>query len=729
MKPKVKEIIKRLKVGIAKVESGTWDNPYEARPPIDPETGKPKSSATGKYQFLDIWFGDKNEKGKPKRNAAGQLVIGIQSFAKKSGAFGEVNSMEDFMNSPALQEAYFEYYAENVLIPEAKKIASKNPLNLSFDEIASQVHFQGYSKAKDTIQSGKLLSETESNASQKKYLELYNKAIQKAKLEKTPVKEVIKNDPSRKERAEAFRKRDNAIERLDISKKHKELERLKLHKEYLNSGEGDIVNEYIEFRNKKLLKEDPAATKIKPYDLTKVENQIIKNAEEVESVDKIDPSVKSGEQAQTQKASETSNNNPDKEKTVGANTPTEIDEVQQMFNTQLALPTDSGKASYSGNTKREMPIDALMGLALGVKGATDASDIKIPRRTEAVSNMVENFVAELAKRKEQGLSPAEEQQATQALADAYSAGMENIKNASGGNRAAILGNLGRLDAQNMRGQLAIQLADFQAKDRAFQMYGEAIQYIDQVENNKNIANTGIAIEEARRNRQMSEALGASGFKRMVDGVREARDRGPGSAFDMFRSQAMQEMFGFDPKMKDDGSPGTKSWYENQKLAAFEKSKAYKKANDIYGSLDPERKKMVQEFNSITGNRDNTIKMINTLAENPWLDPKDFRSERLSPDVNDYTKLFENIGKPVDGQPNTIDIPTETLGVNPKTQRTVEPVAWPEQNEDSATAGKKLYTPQVSSEVPNADPVPLANYEDDNVQKRINDAYSNYYENQ
>jgi hypothetical protein len=264
----MEKILANLRAGIARIESGSWaakgkGMEYKAVPGDNNKDGEPDSTATGKYQFLKEWF-DKSGK-----------VQGIKQYAKsKNGAFGDIKSMEDFKNSPALQEAYFTYYAKKVLIPEALKMVNKNPMNLSVDEIASQFHFQKPSVARQVISTGKYTDATGTNVSGEAYVNNYRKGVVEAGLApvtatdmlRSKIAEAQKNgtplvlSPEEKELQKSsdeikadFKKRDQAIQDLYNSGEIKEEDRngllKELYKEYGAKGHLVEANEVIEEQN------------------------------------------------------------------------------------------------------------------------------------------------------------------------------------------------------------------------------------------------------------------------------------------------------------------------------------------------------------------------------------------------------------------------------------------------------------------------------------------------
>lgn len=884
----LEKILANLRVGIAKVESSNFKNPYEALPPVDPETGKRISSATGKYQFLKAWLKDdiKYSSGKigKRKNAKGQVVDGIATFAKKSGVFGEIKSMEDFKNNPELQEAYFTYYAKNVLIPEAQKIAAKNPLGLSIDEIASQIHFQGYTKARDTIQSGKLLSKTKDNASQATYLDRYNEGIAEKGLSKISdnesikIKEIIAKESGQKanltpeekqvkkrheNKKENFAKEYDAIDKLDVDQSAKEKLRRDLFQKAVDGNYVDSANEYIEEVNNKkkqeiadykellsfakklqyvneeqpgkyvrdekgnlvekdgtyVLKHKISSGEFftyrdsdhkqfeklsKKYNLSTSKNgkgyygvntdklfeaineqhksltgQDLNLSTENTSLNDLinfEKSGLSGAMSTLQDLTDGVNPNgrvdisfdgldkpvfnenqkidpskykkkkyievfpdKDKEETV-KNAESKSDDgvieeskkeeenlknnsAEEWFNNRLALNQGNTDDFNIGETKGELPIDALMGLALGIKGREDAKNTNIPLRNEEISDSVKNYIAELAKRSNTGLPVEVEAKMKSDLAEGLQAGLLNIVNASEGNSATVLANMGRLDDARNKGLLAIQMADYEAKEKAFQQYGQAIMYENDFNSRRDIANHGILYTEAKENQRNARELANAGFAKLIDGIKYQKENGPGSANDMYRSLLMQKMFGFDPRMKDDGTgmvKGTKSYFDKQKGLLSESKQKTEMMYKKFGTLNPEQKKALGLLTDQTSDENTIDGMMDYLKQNPNVDLSKISMDNLNLlKEGNFDVLFSD-----SKQANT-NTNTEEKGLLQPNE-----IMLSQSDIDNAVSG-----PNVPFTNPNPNPNTNRIYgnsesvEDDEANQGIFAAYNNYYQNQ
>lgn len=107
----------------------------------------PKSSATGKYQFLfNTW-----------RNQIAQ-VTGVKSRAA-------------FLKNPEAQEKFMEHYTKTTVLPGVEKLrglAQKRGLNDS--AVAKLIHFQGASGAAKQLRTGEFAKRTSTNLSVAEYL-------------------------------------------------------------------------------------------------------------------------------------------------------------------------------------------------------------------------------------------------------------------------------------------------------------------------------------------------------------------------------------------------------------------------------------------------------------------------------------------------------------------------------------------------------------------------------
>jgi hypothetical protein len=307
--------------------------------------------------------------------------------------------------------------------------------------------------------------------------------------------------------------------------------------------------------------------------------------------------------------------------------------ASQMMDNQLEAHRISNKEKYSaGKQKRELPIDAVAGMALGLIGNQQAKDADIPLRTEQVSQAVKNYTAELAEMSKKGLPVEVEAAMKNQLAEGYQGGLRSIVNASAGNRATVLGNQGQLETAKNKGLVDITLADYEAKQKAFDKYGSAIKYINDFDTNRDIANHNIKLQQGLVKQQEGKELANAGFSKMMDSIKYQRENGPGSANAMYKSYIMQEMFGFDPNMKDDGTgtvKGTKSEYEKRMALQKEKEGVALENREKLSALGTDAKAFVDKLAENGGDIKQIANMTNYLYDNPNTDIANLSLDNLS----------------------------------------------------------------------------------------------------
>ena len=234
------------------------------------------------------------------------------------------------------------------------------------------------------------------------------------------------------------------------------------------------------------------------------------------------------------------------------------------------------------NYKKELPFQALGFGALALSGMSDART-ESPLRDEEVSQAILQYTADLKRLSEQGLKPEEEAKMKDQLSGAYSAGLNQLVRASGGDRNVVLGNLHTLNNAKMRGITDIGLADIAIKQENFEKYGQAIKEIQAFRTNRDVANHQIKLDDARSKQQAGAALASSGFSSMLEEIQYQKENGPGSANHRMAKTFEVMLTGVDSDLKDpgDGSvPNTPSYNEAAKL---ENITSYQKFANEYGN--------------------------------------------------------------------------------------------------------------------------------------------------
>ena len=306
------------------------------------------------------------------------------------------------------------------------------------------------------------------------------------------------------------------------------------------------------------------------------------------------------------------------------------DSVDWQLNQDAPKPTGYDPKDY----KQEIPYAELLSSASQILSGKKLAETEIPMRDEQVSAAYKNYTSELARLSQIGLKPEEEAYAKRMLTESYNSGLEQIVNASNGNRNVVLANLGRLDYQKQAGLLDIAFKDSQAKSEAFYKYGEAIKYINEFDANRDVANNERLYANAIRTKETGAALMATGWKNLWDNIEYVRDNKPGSANHAYRSFMYRTMFNVDPNLKDDKSGNTAytpSW--NKKLNA-ENAKKHADlfgAAKLYQNMSEENKKAVNTFAEKAGGFDSE-KTRNFI--------RDFSAKGFEP--FDYSKIDDSL---------------------------------------------------------------------------------------
>lgn len=236
----------------------------------------------------------------------------------------------------------------------------------------------------------------------------------------------------------------------------------------------------------------------------------------------------------------------------------------------------------------------LMGL-IGIKTGQDLAKTPLQMRDETIGETYMDYVSEMKKLSEIGLRPEEEAYAKRMLSESYQAGLDNIVRASGGNRNAVLGNLGRLDYQKQVGLMNLAMEDAKAKKEAMNKYGEAAKYISEFENTKDIANNERLYQESQLKRQTGSSLAQKGFESLINSINEYRDNAPGSANHMQKAFNMEKMFGYNPN-----SPKSVEAYKEKMSKLKSQYENSRKILEHYDSLTYEQKVSLNDYMKKSG---------------------------------------------------------------------------------------------------------------------------------
>tara|TARA_A100000172_G_C3044260_1_gene111859 strand:- start:41681 stop:43957 length:2277 start_codon:yes stop_codon:yes gene_type:complete len=259
-----------------------------------------------------------------------------------------------------------------------------------------------------------------------------------------------------------------------------------------------------------------------------------------------------------------------------------------------------------------IPFEAIGNAMVGIAGM-ERANADVPMRTEQISQGVLDYAAKLQKVAQMGLPPEIEAKLKDDAASAYSSMMNNIVEASGGNRNLVLGNQGQLDYNRLKANNDIAIADFQEKQAALDKYGEVMSYINDFDSRRDIDNTKTKQAMDLQTRQDGTDLAFAGFGAMSDALADAAQNAPGTASHMLMSQIRQKAFGYDPDMKDDGKgtkKGTRSWYMNNVINPIKQNNTkvdYLK--ETVPTLSQEGNKFLNLAASKTGDIDSLVKAV------------------------------------------------------------------------------------------------------------------------
>ena len=261
-------------------------------------------------------------------------------------------------------------------------------------------------------------------------------------------------------------------------------------------------------------------------------------------------------------------------------------------------PDEVPQGVVSNEFKDNFPWAQVLGNAAGAFTGIAMADKKIPMRDEQVSDAFRDYAAKIKKLSEIGLRPEEEAYAKRMITESYSGSIDQLVKASGGSRNLVLGNLGRVDAQKNKSLIELAVADASAKTDALHKYGEAMQYINEFDARRDIANNERKYKDVLMTKEAGAQLAQAGFAGVIDTLNEYRDNKPGSINHLRRSYFYREHFGYDPQLKDDGTGNTKytfSWFKKQNENLAKKATEFNELRDMYWDMDEDERKQMNEF--------------------------------------------------------------------------------------------------------------------------------------
>lgn len=214
-------------------------------------------------------------------------------------------------------------------------------------------------------------------------------------------------------------------------------------------------------------------------------------------------------------------------------------------------------------------------------------------RDEELNNSLLAWVHEARRMSEMGMSPTDEANAKQSMAESYQIGIDNIVRASNGNRALVLGNQGGLNASYAKQSMELSMKDAELKQKSFEQYGRAMEIVNTFNASKDIENN-----KRKYDRQIerinNNAVGfASAFKTLSESLNSI-NKSPEEMQKMIDGQI--STWGFSPYVKGDGY-GSFAHYKKQKERESYKQKLDK---DFTSRVpEPERLKILREISQMS----------------------------------------------------------------------------------------------------------------------------------
>jgi hypothetical protein len=267
-----------------------------------------------------------------------------------------------------------------------------------------------------------------------------------------------------------------------------------------------------------------------------------------------------------------SENTPDKwiehlEKEKKATAEKEVQEKRDndlsYFNDEMTtseLIADNSFKYDKGDYKDNLPITDLANSFGGIVTGLSMQDENNPLRNDRVSGAFESYASQMAEIAKRGLSIEDEAAAYNKITEAYSSGIAQIVKASGGHRNTVLGNLGRLDAQKNMSLGEIQIADSKMKMEGLQAYGEAMKYISEHDNDVERTNNEREYLIAQEKRRNGGDLTQAAWSAFSKSINDYENKKPGSAYHIAESYMLNDMLGYNPLLKDDGTGREKGTY-------------------------------------------------------------------------------------------------------------------------------------------------------------------------
>ena len=259
---------------------------------------------------------------------------------------------------------------------------------------------------------------------------------------------------------------------------------------------------------------------------------------------------------------------------------------------------------------------------LAMKGLSDSQKRVTSVNTDQHAQLSQSFYEHLANLEtisKRGFTPEEEAAFMKEANDGYVATIQTAVRASGGNRAQLLSQMGKANAQKNDALLQFAAKDAMLNRQNLDQYGKALQYKESFNERKSVRSQENEIREKmfmRRDdldrREGGAALFSSSLKSLGDSIDSYKTTGPGSVLDQYRKYATAKLHNdLQTINPETGLPfENPEQYENYVKKVNEEDKTRKQATGteaVYNQAaknmqfknDQEKEKWVAKVNSLS----------------------------------------------------------------------------------------------------------------------------------
>ena len=173
----------------------------------------------------------------------------------------------------------------------------------------------------------------------------------------------------------------------------------------------------------------------------------------------------------------------------------------------------------------------LVQYALGKKSLNKAMDDITVEDGHKLDASWQGYMNQMKNLSQSGLSAEEMASAKQDLTSAFHSGVTNVMRAAGGDRAALLGNVGVLNANRVKGLLKLSAMDAATRRQNLQQYGQALKYQQEHGRMTGEIDRRMAYSEAKRKSDIHGTIGATLIGEALKSVTYGMEKRANSAYD------------------------------------------------------------------------------------------------------------------------------------------------------------------------------------------------------